>query len=244
MHYTHPDNNIPKFAEPRIKQSAHPYHTYLKPPEDNITIFSSGVPSSLSDPSTYNTHDNDAHSNNLNIHKIQKELEDIKQQYKQKEDENKILMKQIFESNNRMSTVFETITTLQNQNKDLKELHHNQSKSVETSNIVNEALSHLLKSSKEASENRDSSAIKFPKFHGKTKQDFRQWYNQVLAILASPPWTSVYRDVPNQLLKTDNEISTSLSSKLYAALRTSMTDNAEKLMMSKVEVRGKGLAYL
>ena len=69
-------------------------------------------------------------------------------------------------------------------------------------------------------------------------------YDQVLAILASPSWIALYKNVQAQTLKTDAEINTNLSSKLYTSLRTSMADNTEKLMMSKIDVRGKGLAYL
>jgi len=87
-------------------------------------------------------------------------------------------------------------------------------------------------------------SAKFPKFHGKGKKEFKTWYDQVLAILTCPPWTSVFKNIETKELKTDDEISSSISSKLFASLRLSVTGNAEKLMMTKKQAWGKGLLYL
>ena len=86
--------------------------------------------------------------------------------------------------------------------------------------------------------------LKFPKFAGKSKQEFKRWYDIVLAILASPSWQSVFKDMSKKLLHADNEIPKALSASLYAALKTSLTGNAEVLMMSKPTTWGHGLLLL
>jgi len=60
-------------------------------------------------------------------------------------------------------------------------------------------------------------STKFPKFHGKSKKEFKSWYDQVLAILACPPWTSVFSDMETKKLKID-QISSNVSAKLFASL--------------------------
>ena len=85
---------------------------------------------------------------------------------------------------------------------------------------------------------------KFPKFQGKSKAEFKTWYDQVLAVLSSPPWNTVFANITTKALKQDDDISPTLSSKLFSALRLSMSHNAEKLMMTKKESWGKGLLYL
>ena len=85
---------------------------------------------------------------------------------------------------------------------------------------------------------------KFPKFQGKSKAEFKTWYDQVLAVLSSPPWNTVFANMTTKALKQDDDISPTLSSKLFSALRLSMSHNAEKLMMTKKESWGKGLLYL
>jgi len=85
---------------------------------------------------------------------------------------------------------------------------------------------------------------KFPKFQGKSKAEFKTWYDQVLAVLSSPPWNTVFANITTKALKHDDDISPTLSSKLFSALRLSMSHNAEKPMMTKKESWGKGLLYL
>jgi len=85
---------------------------------------------------------------------------------------------------------------------------------------------------------------KFPKFNGKSKAEFKSWYDQVLAVLSSPPWNTVFADMSTKTLKYDHEISSTLSSKLFSSLRLSLGQNAEKLMMTKKHSWGQGLLYL
>ena len=85
--------------------------------------------------------------------------------------------------------------------------------------------------------------LKFPKFAGKSKAEFRSWYDSVLAILACPVWKTVYSDIASKTLRTDDEITESVSSSLFAALRTSLTGNAATLIMTKESTWGKGLLY-
>jgi len=49
--------------------------------------------------------------------------------------------------------------------------------------------------------------MKFPKFYGKSKQEFKIWYDQSLSILASPGWNKVFQGLKTKKLKTDNDIS-------------------------------------
>ena len=51
--------------------------------------------------------------------------------------------------------------------------------------------------------------LKFPNFAGKSKQEFKRWYDTVLAILGSPSWQSVFKDMNKKLLHTDDEIPSS-----------------------------------
>jgi len=106
-------------------------------------------------------------------------------------------------------------------------------------NIIPHAIADLLKVSSDHQQ-----SAKFPKFHEKGKKEFKTWYDQVLAILACPPWSNVFKNIETKELKTDEEISSSISSKLFASLRLSVTGNAEKLMMTKKQAWGKGLLYL
>jgi len=85
---------------------------------------------------------------------------------------------------------------------------------------------------------------KFPKFYGKNKSKFKSWYDQVIAVLSCPPWSTVFHDIPSEELKTDENIPQTLSSKLFYALRLAVSGNAEKLMMTKKQSWGKGLLYL
>ena len=121
------------------------------------------------------------------------------------------------------------------------------STTINQSTSLNQALLDMLQAQKGYFENKvDTTSLltKFPAFTGKSSTEFRTWYDKILSILATPPWTSVFQDVNEKLLHTDDMISSDLSSKLYSKLRTSLTGNAEKVMMSKPEVWGKGLLYL
>jgi len=86
--------------------------------------------------------------------------------------------------------------------------------------------------------------MKFSKISGKSKQEFKTWCDQILFSLASPGWIKVFKNVKEKTLKTDDEISASLSPRLYAALCVVMPENAEKLMMTKPEKWGKGILFL
>jgi len=112
---------------------------------------------------------------------------------------------------------------------------------------LNQALLDMLHAQRGYFENKtDTSSLltKFPTFQGKSSTEFRTWYDKILSILATPPWTPVFSNIQSKQLHTDDSISPDLSSKLYSKLRTAMTGNAEKVMMSKPEVWGKGLLYL
>jgi len=153
--------------------------------------------------------------------------------------------------------IFKTVSTLQIQNEQLINKRESSiltptlptSTLVEphptsTASDVNATLIDLLRYQKESQEAKESSNMKFLKFYGKSIQEFKVWYDHSLSILASPGWIKVFKDVKPKKLKTDNAISESLSSRLYTALRVSMGENAEKLMMTKLGTWGKGLLFL
>jgi len=213
----------------------------------------------------------------LSLEILQQKLQDVQKMSSQTEIENQTLRQQVLMAQQQMSTIFETVTQLNQQNQHLtRQLQHQHlptptneiitqqipfvQPSTETTpqplqdttshTLVNdplnlqEALINLLQSHQRSNEAKDTSSIKFPKFAGKSKTEFKVWYDQVLAILASPGWVTVFQNVSSKTLKLDEEISESLSSRLYAALRTSLSGNAEKLMMTKTETWGKGLLFL
>ena len=113
-------------------------------------------------------------------------------------------------------------------------------------NEVNMAIVNFLTANKNFIETKsnESTTIKFPKFYGKSKDEFRTWFDQVLSILATPTWHKVFKDMPSKTLHTDDDISPTLSLKLFSALRTSVSGNAEKVMMTKPQTWGHGLLYL
>ena len=101
----------------------------------------------------------------------------------------------------------------------------------------------LLKAQQERADLK-TTEVKFPKFSGKSKEEFRVWYDSILAILASPAWKDVYSDLSSKTLKTDKEIPESLNLSLFVSLKTCLTGNAATLMMSKPSTWGHGLTYL
>ena len=102
----------------------------------------------------------------------------------------------------------------------------------------------MIKIHKESIATKDSSTIRFPKFSGKSSTEFHSWYDSVLSILSAPQWQSVYKDLPNKILHTNEDIDPNLSSKLFSYLSPSMADGAKTLMMTKKLAWGKGLLYL
>ena len=88
-----------------------------------------------------------------------------------------------------------------------------------------------------------SASPKFPKFSGKSSSDFTSWYEQILSILAIPPWQKLYDPITNDVVEESDQVAT-LSQKLYSSLQISMQGEAQTIMRSKSHLRGKGLSYL
>jgi len=88
-----------------------------------------------------------------------------------------------------------------------------------------------------------ANTLRIPKFKGKSRLEFRAWYDQVLSLLQAPPWHALYNGTNDDVID-ETEAPTQLSQKLYAALRTSMEGDAETIMMGKKHLRGKGLLFL
>jgi len=173
------------------------------------------------------------------------------------------LLQQLLEANNRLATVYEKLATKTQPNLPTSKNPENgqtpQSKpnmdpvSIQQTqehqspqNAVNAALLNMLTSQKSYFDSKSdiSSTLKFPKFNGSEKSDFKAWYHQVLSILSTPPWHVVFKDINTKTLAQDDDIPTELSRKLFSHLLMAMTGNAEKLMMTKKEVWGKGLLFL
>jgi len=88
-----------------------------------------------------------------------------------------------------------------------------------------------------------SSNLKFPKFSGKSTNEFITWYDQVLSILAIPPWQSLYDKSTNTVI-TEELADESLSMKLYSSLKLCIQGQAQSIMNTKTHLRGRGLEYL
>ena len=88
-----------------------------------------------------------------------------------------------------------------------------------------------------------STNLKFPKFSGKSTTEFVTWYDQVLSILAIPPWQSLYDKTTNRVIQ-ENEAKESLSMKLYSSLKLCVQGQAQTIMNTKTHLRGRGLEYL
>jgi len=88
-----------------------------------------------------------------------------------------------------------------------------------------------------------SSNLKFPKFSGKSTTEFITWYDQVLSILAIPPWQSLYDKSANAVI-TEELADESLSMKLYSSLKLCIQGQAQSIMNTKTHLRGRGLEYL
>jgi len=85
--------------------------------------------------------------------------------------------------------------------------------------------------------------VKFPKFSGKTDEKFSNWYNQVLSVLATPKWCTLYDPVSEDIIN-ESEAPINLSTSLYSKLMLSLTGEAQNILMSKPHLRGKGLDSL
>jgi len=184
---------------------------------------------------------------------MQQQLNEMKQAKMKSDAEHRAFVQM---AQQQMTTMFETVSKHQIQNEQLINKNASsiptpmlptstpvESHPPSTASDVNATLVDLLQYQKESREDKESSNMKFPKFYGKSKQEFEVWHDQSLSILASPGWNKVFQDLKTKKLKTDNDISESLPSRLYAALRVAMGGNAEKLMMTKPETWGKGLLF-
>ena len=88
-----------------------------------------------------------------------------------------------------------------------------------------------------------SSSIKFPKFSGKSSADFTSWYEQILSIIAIPPWQQLYDSATNDVVD-ESQAPTVLSQKLYSSLQVCMQGEAQTIMRDKTHLRGKSISYL
>ena len=86
-------------------------------------------------------------------------------------------------------------------------------------------------------------STKFPKLSGKSKNEFRLWYDQVLSILASPGWSKLF-DITNQSPVPEDNADPALSAKLYMSLKLCLNGDAQKIMLKKKGLNGKGLIFL
>jgi len=85
--------------------------------------------------------------------------------------------------------------------------------------------------------------VKFPKFSGKPDEKFNNWYNQILSVLATPKWCTLYDPVSEDIIN-ESEAPINLFTSLYSKLMLSLTGEAQNILMSKPHLRGKGLDSL
>ena len=235
------DDSTANMSEKRCFKNNNAYATYPRFVTNDNDSSASSI--TQSNPQYHNMH---IQQYEQNLQYMHQQLETMKQAHAQSEENNRALLTQIIKSQQEMSNAFATVTQLQAQNQSLSQQINQgvQNQSNEDQYKFNDTLITILQKQQETTDMSTSTNTKFPKFSGSSKELFKPWYDQVLAILASPAWIKVFKDVKTKELKTDQEIPESLSSKLYASLRTSVTGNAEKLMMTKTETWGKGLLFL
>ena len=187
---------------------------------------------------------------------FQSQLDELKRASVQSETEKATLMKALASATSQLNNAYQHLNQqhqlIQNLESKLQQPVHGPAEQPASHINVKSSNTHVSDTKelphtiadlfKLSSEHQQST--KFPKFHGKGKKEFKTWCDQVLAILVCPPWSKVFEDIALKQLKTDDEIPSALSSKLFASLRLSITGNAEKLMMTKKHAWGKGLLYL
>jgi len=159
------------------------------------------------------------------LQEMQKELQTMCQEKTQSDMQHRSMMNNIMEVQNRMATTISNLKTanrnLQTKNEQLRRqvVHQQVSSKKQDNNVqqthptvthsaihqpktdqsnpdVNNALLQLVQLNKMLVETRvESSVSKFPKIQGKLKAEFKTWFDQVLAILATPTWKSVSADM-------------------------------------------------
>jgi len=81
----------------------------------------------------------------------------------------------------------------------------------------------------------------WPKFLGDSKK-FRTWYLAIMTQLSIPPWSALYDLVLNSVESTTTD--TSLNSKLYAKLISSLEGQALQNMVARKHIHANGLLLL
>ena len=119
-----------------------------------------------------------------------------------------------------------------------------QNQSTHDSPMLSKLIQMMDKQTKYYETKADSTTtLRIPKFKGKSRLEFRTWYDQVLSLLQAPPWNALYNAEVDDIIE-ESPSPSQLSQKLYAALRVSMEGDAQTIMMGKKHLRGKGLQFL
>ena len=86
---------------------------------------------------------------------------------------------------------------------------------------------------------------KFPKFGNKSNENFMDWYDDVLCVLALSEWKEIYDSSLNDICACTTPSNESLSEHLYMSLRIALTDDAGSIMKNNRDTyRNKGIEFL
>ena len=90
---------------------------------------------------------------------------------------------------------------------------------------------------------RNPEKMKFPKFHGKSSEEFEIWYPKFLSVLATPDWDGLYNPATQDIV-ADDAVDPELSKYLYSGLSLCLEDDAQEMMSGKDNLRTLGVSFL
>ena len=83
----------------------------------------------------------------------------------------------------------------------------------------------------------------FPACTATTVEDFLVWDNKILAILATPEWSSLYDTKKNDVID-DGSLFPDLNNHFYSSLLSAMKNNNAKIMQNKRHLNQDGVAFI
>ena len=83
----------------------------------------------------------------------------------------------------------------------------------------------------------------FPKFTGKSRDEFIKWETNVLNILATDDWSDLY-DFSSQDAVSSGTLNSKLNNHLYKNISNQLGGSAKTIMDAKTHLRGDGIALL
>ena len=91
--------------------------------------------------------------------------------------------------------------------------------------------------------NKPPTSSTFPKFGGKSRDEFLKWETNILNILSTDEWSDLY-DYPSQDAVSSGHVNPTLNNHLYKNISNQLTGNAKTIMDAKTHLRGDGISLL